>query len=146
MGQDGKTQIIYLAVVCGATILYAIFGMVRIDIFRKPGFVLVTFYSVLCLFTACIWIWFLCNFVVDTLTLVGFMTELPSAYLGVTLLAMGNCVGDFIADVSIANLDLLDMAVTGTYSSPVFNLMLGLGFVILINCFTSEYTRVANEL
>ena len=97
-----------------------------------------TLYSIICLVVSCVWIWFLSNFVVDTLTLIGFITELSSAFLGVTLLAMGNCVGDFVADLSIAGLDLVDMAITGTYSSPTFNLMLGLGFTIIINCAHGE--------
>jgi len=104
----------------------------------KPHFIIVTVFSLMSLVGACIMIWFLCNFVVDTLTLVGFITELSSAFLGVTLLAMGNCVGDFIADVSIAGLNLVDMAITGTYSSPTFNLMLGLGAVIIINCCVAD--------
>ncbi len=132
------TIVLYIAVVGVLSLGYMIFGLVRIDLFKKPTFSLITIYSIFCLAMACLWIWFLCNFVVDTLTLIGFITELSSAFLGTTLLAMGNCVGDFIADVSIAGLNLIDMAITGTYSSPTFNLMLGLGSVIIINCSRSD--------
>ena len=136
---DEIAMYLYLAIVGISTLAYAVLGMIYIHLFKKPSFVVVTIYSIGSLFAACLWIWFLSNFVVDTLTLIGFITELPSSFLGVTLLAMGNCVGDFIADISIANLDLVDMAITGTYSSPTFNLLLGFGSVIIINCSVAEY-------
>ncbi len=92
------------------------------------------FYSAISLVMSCICIWFMANFVVDTLGLVGFITELPSAMMGVTFLAMGNSVSDFIADMSIATINFVDMAITGTYAGPTFNIMLGMGMVIIINC------------
>lgn len=131
-------NIVYPCVGGILAIAYMISGAMSINRFKNLGFVPMTMFSVLSLIISCIWIWFLSNFVVDTLTLIGFITELPSGYLGLTLLAIGNCVGDFIADVSIAGKNLVDMAITGTYSSPTFNLMLGLGSAIIINCLKSD--------
>lgn len=132
--EDRTTEITYLIVVGVGTVAYMVFGLIFIRKFKDLGFVPLTIFSILALIVSCIWIWFLSNFVVDTLSLIGFITEIPSGFLGLTLLAMGNCVGDFVADVSIAGKDLVEMAITGTYSSPVFNLMLGLGSAIIINC------------
>lgn len=109
-------------------------GLKFIRKFKNIHFIPLTLFSVACMVVSCVWIWFLSNFVVDVLSLIGFITELPSSYLGLSLLAIGNCVGDFVADVSIAGKNLIDMAITGTYSSPTFNLLLGIGSAIIINC------------
>jgi len=105
----------------------------------KPSRLKITLYSFLALFISAIWTWFLCAFIIDLLDIIGFITELSSAYLGVTWLSMGNSVGDFIADLSIANLSFVDMAVTGTYSCPTFNMMLGFALTIVISSLKSEY-------
>ena len=124
----------YIGIVGIFTLIYMGLGLLLIRKFKNIAFVPLTIFSILALVVSCIWIWFLSNFVVDTLSLIGFITELPSGFFGLTLLGIGNCVGDFVADVSIAEKNLVDMAITGTYSSPVFNLLLGLGSAIIINC------------
>jgi len=126
--------ITYIGIVSIFTLTYMGFGLFFIRKFKNIAFVPLTIFSILALVASCIWIWFLSNFVLDTLSLIGFITNLPSAFLGLTFLAIGNSVGDFVADISIAEKDLIDMAITGTYSSPVFNLLLGLGSAIIINC------------
>ena len=69
---------------------------------------------------------------IDLLSLIGFITELSAGFLGVTLLSMGNSIGDLIADISVANLNFVDMAITGTYSCPTFNMMLGFAVSIVV--------------
>lgn len=132
--EDSGVIIGYICIVGIFTLIYMELGLLFIRKFKNINVVLLTIFSICALIVSCIWIWFLSNFVVDTLSLIGFITELPSGFLGFSFLAIGNCVGDFVADVSIAGQNLVDMAITGTYSSPVFNLMLGLGSAIIINC------------
>jgi len=49
------------------------------------------------------------------------------------LLAFGNCIGDLIADITMATKGYPQMAITGWISSPTFNLMIGLGMSLLIS-------------
>jgi sodium/potassium/calcium exchanger 6 len=128
-------------VLLGLLCVTSVFAVIRLAVFKSypvPGKGMMMFYTLLGLFLSGVWIWFLCQFVVDLLDIIGFTTEISSGFLGVTLLAMGNCVGDFIADVSVANLDFLEMAITGTYSSPTFNMMVGLGATLTITCLTNK--------
>jgi len=48
--------------------------------------------------------------------------------MGLTVLAWGNSISDFIANVSVARRGLPEMAIAASYSAPLTNLLLGLGF------------------
>lgn len=76
-----------------------------------------------------VWIYMLANIIVDLLVLVGMLTGISTAILGLTILSWGNSVGDAIASMSISKKGFGEMAVTGCVAGPVFNLMLGLGLI-----------------
>jgi sodium/potassium/calcium exchanger 6 len=42
-------------------------------------------------------------------------------------MAWGNSIGDYMANTSIAKKGFAEMALTGCYAAPLFNLVLGLG-------------------
>ena len=64
----------------------------------------------------------------------GVIWKLPSAYLGLTVLAWGNCIGDFFSICALARRGLGEMALAGAYGGPVFNLLFGLGLAIGYAC------------
>ena len=72
------------------------------------------------------------NFIVDFLNILGFATYLDTSFLGITILAFGNSVGDLIADTTMAQKNKGEMAITGTFSSQTFNLLVGLGCSLII--------------
>ena len=74
-----------------------------------------------------VWIWITANTLIDLLKLYGILTGAPPALLGLTVLAWGNSIGDLIANTSIAKKGYAEMAITGCYAAPLFNLLLGLG-------------------
>jgi sodium/potassium/calcium exchanger 6 len=76
---------------------------------------------------AVLWICWVCSYVVDCLNLLGVVLSLPNELLGMTLLAWGNSVGDFLANVSIARVGLSQTALTACYAGPLFNILIGLG-------------------
>ena len=59
------------------------------------------------------------------------MFGIPSAYLGLTILALGNSVGDTVANAGVAKRGLARMAITGCFAGPFFNLSLGIGMSML---------------
>jgi len=63
----------------------------------------------------------------DLLKLFGFITQLPTAFFGLTFLAWGNCLGDLSADVAMAKQGFGEMAITGCMAGPVFNVLVGMG-------------------
>jgi len=78
-------------------------------------------------FMSIIWILFVANVLIDILSLLGVIFSLKPAFLGITVLAWGNSVGDMIANLAISKKGYAKMAVTGCIAGPLFNLFFGLG-------------------
>lgn len=74
-----------------------------------------------------VWISFTSDFVVDLLWIIGLILGIPKSLLGLTLLAVGNCLGDMNANVAMTKKGFGEMAVTGCLAGPVFNILFGLG-------------------
>lgn len=90
---------------------------------------------VLCAFVMCIsWIYLCAGELVACLTAAGMIFHVPPAYLGLTVLAWGNCIGDFFSNVSIARRGFGQMALAGCYGGPVFNILVGLGLSLGYAC------------
>lgn len=53
-------------------------------------------------FGAILWTKICCALLVDSLTFLGKITGLSSAYLGLTLIAIGNAIGDGLTTVALA--------------------------------------------
>lgn len=62
-----------------------------------------------------LWINWISNVLIDLLGLLGLMFGIPSAYLGITILAWGNSVGDTVANAGVAKRGLARMAITGCF-------------------------------
>lgn len=82
-------------------------------------------------FMSVFWIWLFANILIDMLKILGLLTGLPTTFLGLTVLAWGNSIGDFMANTSIARKGFVEMAFTGCFASPLFNILLGLGISTL---------------
>ncbi|CAH0482544.1 unnamed protein product [Peronospora belbahrii] len=84
-------------------------------------------------FVACVcWIYAVANELMALLAAVGYITHVSNSLLGMTVLAWGNSVGDFITDVSVARAGFPQMAIAGCFGGPVFNILLGLGLPMVL--------------
>ncbi len=77
------------------------------------------------------WIYMLAGELINCLSTLGIILELPPAFLGLTVLAWGNSVGDFFTNTSVAKQGLGSMALAGCYGGPVFNILVGFGSALL---------------
>lgn len=81
-----------------------------------------------------IWIWATSNLIVDLLEFLGTIFNLPSSFLGLTFLAIGNSASDASLNIALARSGFSEMALNGSISGPLFNLVFGLGIsLILLN-------------
>lgn len=64
--------------------------------------------------------------------------SIPKSLLGLTLLAVGNCLGDMNANVAMTKKGFGEMAVTASLAGPVFNVLFGLGVSITLSLITSD--------
>nr|GMD45327.1 cation/calcium exchanger 5 [Ipomoea batatas] len=68
----------------------------------------------------------------NCLAVLGVLLKLPSALLGLTVLAWGNSVGDLVADVAVAKAGQPALAMAGCFAGPMFNMLFGLGTALVI--------------
>jgi sodium/potassium/calcium exchanger 6 len=77
---------------------------------------------------------------VNCLEALGTLLKLPAAFLGLTVLAWGNSVGDLVADVAVAKAGHPAMAMAGCFAGPMFNMLVGLGSALVIQT-TNTYPK-----
>ncbi|KAH8556510.1 Sodium/calcium exchanger protein-domain-containing protein [Umbelopsis sp. PMI_123] len=76
---------------------------------------------------AVLWIYVIANEVVGVLQTIGFALGISDAILGLTVFAMGNSLGDFVANVTMARMGYPMMAISACFGGPMLNLLLGIG-------------------
>lgn len=65
---------------------------------------------------------------------IGTIYNIAPAYLGLTVLAWGNSMGDFFSNTAVAKQGLGEMAIAGCYGGPVFNILIGLSISLTYAC------------
>ena len=92
-------------------------------------------YTILiCVFTfalSLLWIWFTANILVSLLMTMANIYNIPDSFLGMTILTYGNSVPDLMLNLSLVKIGYGEMALSGSISGPLFNLLLGLGIPLL---------------
>eukprot|EP00929_Paragymnodinium_shiwhaense_P102659 TRINITY_DN65873_c0_g1_i1.p1 TRINITY_DN65873_c0_g1~~TRINITY_DN65873_c0_g1_i1.p1 ORF type:complete len:694 (-),score=139.17 TRINITY_DN65873_c0_g1_i1:58-1869(-) len=76
------------------------------------------------------WFNMLANECVAVLETMGLNFGISSSVLGITVLAMGNSVGDLVADTALARQGRSRTAVAGCFGSPLLSDLLGLGIAL----------------
>jgi sodium/potassium/calcium exchanger 6 len=84
------------------------------------------------------WIWFIANILIDLLGVLGLILGFKPAFLGITLLAWGNSVGDMMTNSAVAKKGLARMALTGCFAGPLFNFLIGLGLSLAIKAINGQ--------
>ena len=87
-----------------------------------------------------LWICSICEVMVDLLSLLGILLNLPISILGLTMLAWGNSAGDFCANPAIAKLGMQQTAITACFAGPLFNTLIGFGVSLILACTISRVT------
>ncbi|KAK3153783.1 hypothetical protein QOZ80_2BG0181070 [Eleusine coracana subsp. coracana] len=83
------------------------------------------------------WAYVAAHEVLALLAAAGAVLSVDAAALGVTVLAWGNSLGDLVTNVAVAasyRAGGAQVAVSGCYGGPVFNVLVGLGLSLLLGC------------
>ena len=78
-----------------------------------------------------IWIWFTANILISLLMVVSTILNINEYFLGMTILTYGNSISDLMLNLSLVNLGYTEMALSGSISGPLFNLLIGLGIPLI---------------
>ncbi|CAG5174685.1 uncharacterized protein ALTATR162_LOCUS7840 [Alternaria atra] len=73
------------------------------------------------------WISTIANEVVGVLRTLGVILNMSDAILGLTIFAVGNSLGDLVADITVARLGFPIMALSACFGGPMLNILLGVG-------------------
>ncbi|KAJ3575364.1 hypothetical protein NPX13_g4062 [Xylaria arbuscula] len=73
------------------------------------------------------WISTVAGEVVGVMKAFGVILDISEAILGLTIFAVGNSVGDLVADVTVARLGYPVMALSACFGGPLLNILLGIG-------------------
>ena len=73
------------------------------------------------------WISTIANEVVGVLKAFGVIFNISDAILGLTIFAVGNSLGDLVADITVAKLGYPVMALSACFGGPMLNILLGIG-------------------
>lgn len=83
-------------------------------------------------FWCCIrWLSMAAEEVMFCLASLGTIAAIPGQFLGATVIAWGNSIGDFVANVALAKNGDAQIALAACFASPAFNLLIGLGLPML---------------
>ncbi|KAI1311959.1 hypothetical protein EDD11_003215 [Mortierella claussenii] len=73
------------------------------------------------------WIFLVASEVVGILQAFGMILGVSDAILGLTVFAMGNSLGDLVANITIAKMGFPRMAFSACFGGPLLNMLLGVG-------------------
>ena len=113
-----------LSVLIGSLVIFAILLLTTTD--NKPP----RYRFLLCFvgFVVSIaWISTIANEVVGVLKAFGVILGISDAILGLTIFAVGNSLGDLVADITVAKLGYPVMALSACFGGPMLNILLGVG-------------------
>lgn len=102
---------------------------------ETPPFYYNAYSSYLGFIVAITWIYTISSEVINLLRAIGIAFDLSNEIMGLTILAWGNCMLDFITNVSIARKGLPKMAIAACYGGPLMSTLVGIGlpaFVTLV--------------
>ena len=74
-----------------------------------------------------LWIYLTANELVALLQFFGTAFNVSDGILGLTVLAWGNSIGDFVANTVVARQGFPEMAISAAFGGPLFNMVFGLG-------------------
>ncbi|OGM42866.1 sodium/calcium exchanger protein [Aspergillus bombycis] len=73
------------------------------------------------------WIATIATEVVSLLKTIGVILNISDSLLGLTVFAVGNSLGDLVADITVARLGYPVMALSACFGGPMLNILLGIG-------------------
>ncbi|OXV06637.1 hypothetical protein Egran_05596 [Elaphomyces granulatus] len=95
--------------------------------YSQPPYRLRLFLALLGFLVGICWVATIANEVVSVLKSLGVIFNISDSLLGLTIFAVGNSLGDLVANITIARLGYPNMALSACFGGPMLNILLGIG-------------------
>eukprot|EP00039_Didymoeca_costata_P021051 m.343244 g.343244 ORF g.343244 m.343244 type:complete len:751 (+) comp22547_c0_seq1:366-2618(+) len=89
-------------------------------------------------FVSVVWIYCVANEIVNVLQVIGRIMHISDAILGLTVLAWGNSIGDFVSNLTVARQGYPQMAFGACFGGPALNMLLGVGLSCTAACLSKK--------
>ena len=122
----GNFPIWAFVLVCSSPIAGAVYGCMRKSTPPGPGALQVCLLG-LAFVSSSIWIDILASELVGGLEFMGISIGISRTIIGLTVLAWGNSIGDFVADTALARAGNPRMGAACCFGGPLFNMLIGTG-------------------
>ncbi|KAL5335258.1 Sodium/calcium exchanger protein-domain-containing protein [Aspergillus crustosus] len=113
------------SLICLATLMISIRGSPHSP--RQPPSSWRPVLAFLGFIVAIFWIATIATEVVNLLKTVGVILNISDSLLGLTVFAVGNSLGDLVANITVARLGYPVMALSACFGGPMLNILLGIG-------------------
>merc|ERR1712187_52234 len=119
------------SVAVGAILSFVVFYL-QMQASSKCTYILPSAYAWITFVTCVLWLALVANEVLDCLTVIASIFDIPTMVAGMTMLAWGNCVDNVFATIGLAKAGEFGVAITGIYAAPMFNVLFGTGITLLM--------------
>ena len=103
--------------------------MYILDPLRPPKWSIV--FAVIGVISGLAWTYLLVGILIDLLGVLGLILNLDKAYLGLTILAIGNALPDALTTLALIKQGAGTMAISGGYAGQLFGFLVGFGISML---------------
>jgi len=123
-----------IVVVLIITVPLAFFIYCRLHDAAPPqGGAMAIYLLTLAFISSCVWTDILASELVEGLEFLGVTMGVSRSILGLTILAWGNSIGDFVADTALARAGNPKMGAAGCFGGPLFNMCIGTGVALMVS-------------
>ena len=126
--EDELNAMLYLKMILGSLVISLVLLLILMSLTshdREPKYR--PLFCYLGFAVAIGWISMIANEVVGVLKAFGVILGMSDAILGLTIFAVGNSLGDLVADITVAKLGYPVMALSACFGGPMLNILLGIG-------------------
>lgn len=86
------------------------------------------------------WLTLVCGVLINLFELLQLLSDINTVFLGLTVFAWANCIGDYLTIVRFARIGNASTAVAGVFSGQLFNFLLGFGCSLILQSIDGEYS------
>ena len=107
----------------------------------KPIFFWLLFSSIM----SVAWIFLVANIILDFMTFITYISGLSRMFVSLSLLSLGNSLGDLFVDSALSKKGHGTMAISGVFSGQLLNLLIGFSLNLLFSFFKGRKTGKSED-